>query len=109
MATSVKVIVIIRGQVSGNDIGQGNRNGANCDNAFCNGIGNRNHNLYGSGNIKGTGIMENKKKLQFHSANFRTARVNTLNCTLCISKLICAANVFLFFDQFFKNAIFSIF
>ena len=47
--------------------------------------------------IKGTGIMENKKKLQFHSANFRTARVNTLNCTLCISKLICAANVFLFF------------
>lgn len=59
--------------------------------------------------IKGTGIMENKKKLQFHSANFRTARANTLNCTLCISKLICAANVFLFFDQFFKNAIFSIF
>ena len=53
--------------------------------------------------------MGNKKKLQFHSANFRTARVNTLNCTLCISKLICAANVFLFFDQFFKNAIFSIF
>ena len=47
--------------------------------------------------IKGTGTMENKKKLQFHSANFRTARANTLNCTLCISKLICAANVFLFF------------
>ena len=47
--------------------------------------------------IKGTGIMENKKKLQFHSANFRTARANTLNCTLCISKLICAADVFLFY------------
>ena len=61
MATSVKEIEIIRGQVSDNDIGQGNRSGANCDNEFCNGIGNRNRNLYGSGNIKGTGIMENKK------------------------------------------------
>ena len=53
----------MRGQVSGNDIGQGNRSGANCDNEFCNGIGNRNRNLYGSGNIKGTGkLWKNKKK-----------------------------------------------
>ena len=51
--------------------------------------------------LRGQALWKNKKKLQFHSANFRTARVNTLNCTLCISKLICAANVFLFFDQFF--------
>ena len=48
----------MRGQVSGNDIGQGNRSGANFNNEFCNVIGNRNRNLYGSGNIKGTGIME---------------------------------------------------
>ena len=95
MATSVKEIEIIRGQESDNDIGQGNRSGANCDNEFCNGIGNRNRNLYGSGNFKGT--LWKIRKMQFHSANFRTARVNTLNCTLCISKLICAANVFLFF------------
>ena len=54
MATSVKEIEIIRGQVNDNDIGQGNRSGANCDNEFCNVIGNRNRNLYGSGNIKGT-------------------------------------------------------
>ena len=98
MAASVKVIVIIRGQVSGNDIGQGNRSGANFNNEFCNVIGNRNRNLYGSGNIKGTGkLWKNKKNMQYHSANFRTARANALNCTLCISKLFCAANVFLFY------------
>ena len=57
----IMVIVILmeaaieRGQVRGNDIGQGNRSGANCGNAFCNSIGNSNRNLYGSGNIKGTG------------------------------------------------------
>ena len=53
------------------------------------------------GQVNGNDIMENTKKLQYHSVNFRTERVNTLNCTLCISKLICAANVFLFFDQIF--------